>query len=195
VVLAWNGALDSHDVHALEGLYAEQVRFYGRSLPRLAVVASKRVALSAKSTFHQQIVGEIATTLEGETVTVEFQKRSGYAGKRLDVRARLRLDRIDGGRLLIVEETDDVTQSRKDNPPGCRADKDCAGGQICEFIAGDTFVCAEPFPAKPCPSGQVFLRSDGDCWTTCKTDTDCPRDMCCVTDFNASEPICMGRCP
>jgi len=195
LVLAWNDALDSHNPAALEGLYADQVRFYGKSLLRSAVVASKRAALSAKSTFHQQIVGDISTKVEGDAVTAEFQKRSGSATKMLDVRARLELRRGDGGRLVITAETDDVTEHRRDNPTSCHTDTDCPHGQICEFVAGDTYVCEEPFLPKPCPKGQIFLKSDGECWTACKTDADCPKDMCCLSDYNAQEPVCMGRCP
>ena len=114
VVLAWNDALDSHDAGALEGLYAEEILFYGKSLSRRDVMASKRAALSAKSTFHQQIVGEVWTTMEGDAgdaVTAKFEKRSGSAVKLLDAHARLGLERNDGGTFVIAEETDDVTQN------------------------------------------------------------------------------------
>jgi hypothetical protein len=128
-VQAWSDALDGHDVDALPGLYAEQVRFYGRWLPRSAVVAAKRAALSAQSTFRQQVVGEITLTLHDDVVTAEFLKRSGVNGKPRDVRARLGL-----------------------------------------------------------------RKSDGECWTTCTTHADCPKDMCCRRDFNSPKTICMGRC-
>lgn len=243
VIQAWSDALDRHDVDALRGLYAEQVRFYGRWLPRSAVVASKRAALSGKSTFRQQLVGDIAMTSHDDVVTAIFLKRSGVEGKQRDVRARLGLRKNDGGGLLIAEETDDVTEKSTDsaeeakNSPahaecsgtgtnphgcdfetqacvggtcqtcalgtrammtgcmkGCRADQDCPHHQICNFIAGDVYVCTEPAAPKACPRGQIFLKSDGECWTTCSADADCPNDMCCRSDFNAPSPICMARC-
>jgi hypothetical protein len=196
VVRTWNDALDRHDVGALEGFYAEQVQFYGKSLPRPTVLSSKRAVLVGKSTFHQQIIGEVWPKVAGEVdggaitaITTEFEKRSESAGKVLNVHARLGLQRSDGGTFVIAEETDDVTA----NP--CHVDKDCPNQQICAFVSGDTFLCSKPFPEEPCPKGQVFLRSDGECWTTCKTDADCAEpSVCCSTDPNAPEAICVGNC-
>jgi hypothetical protein len=247
-VQAWSDALDGHHLDALPGLYADRVRFYGRWLPRSAVVAAKRAAFASTTTFRQEIVGEIAITFteHDDTVRADFVKRSGASGKAHDVRARLGLQKSDAGGLVVAEETDDVTERQaapqtedggasdaaahaecsgtglhpygcdsetqvcvaggcQTCPSGtralmteckreCRADKDCPHPQICNFIAGDLFVCTEPAATKACPKGQIFLKSDGACWTTCNSDNDCPKDMCCRSDFNSPSSICMGKC-
>jgi hypothetical protein len=113
VVLAWNEALDARDPEALLLLYGDQVRYYGRDLPRAAVVHAKRVALQADATFHQRIVGEIQVIPGEDGATTGFLKRSGPASHLRDVHAKLVMQRNDGGPLLIVEETDDFTEKAK----------------------------------------------------------------------------------
>jgi hypothetical protein len=78
----------------------------------------------------------------------------------------------------------------------CKADRDCPGHQQCTFVAGDVFVCREPAAprGKRCPNGQVLLKSDGQCWTACKSNADCETGMCCRNDPNAPVPICMAAC-
>jgi hypothetical protein len=77
----------------------------------------------------------------------------------------------------------------------CQTDRDCPRGLVCNFVAGDLFLCDEPAAKRSCPRGQIWLRSDGMCWKTCTTDRDCPTDTCCLMDPNAPVPICMGKCP
>jgi hypothetical protein len=113
VVLAWNQALDERNPDALQPLYGEHVRYYGRDLTGSAVVGAKRVALHADTTFHQRVVGEIVVIPGEDVATAGFLKRSGPAGDLRDVHARLVMQRSDGGALLIVEETDDVTEKAK----------------------------------------------------------------------------------
>jgi hypothetical protein len=123
VVLAWNEALDGRDPDALLPLYGEHVRYYGRDLPAAAVLDAKRVALRADATFHQRIVGEIEVIPGEDLATTGFLKRSGPAGNLRDVHAKLVMQRNDGGPLLIVDETDDVTEKAKFSS----APTDCAG--------------------------------------------------------------------
>ena len=157
-------------------------------------IAAKRAALSSTSTFRQEIVGDIAISVEGESMMARFRKRSGSAAKMAEVQARLGLLRGDRGLLVIVEETDDPTESRLAVGKPCHNDADCTSPQFCMFVAGETYVCSTPKTPKPCPRGKVFRKSDGECWVTCKTDADCGHDMCCTTDPNAPTPICMARC-
>ncbi len=88
---AWNRALDRHDVAALDGLYAQDVCFYGQRMTKSAILESKRRALSADGTFQQQIVGDIqvVAVVSGESAIATFVKRSGDPGHLQDVRARI----------------------------------------------------------------------------------------------------------
>jgi hypothetical protein len=90
-VYAWNRALDRHDVRALDALYAQDVCFYGQRKSKSAILDSKQRALSADSSFQQQIVGPIEVTpvVSGESAIATFVKRSGDPGHLRDVRARL----------------------------------------------------------------------------------------------------------
>jgi hypothetical protein len=90
-VTAWNRALDRHDVTALDGLYAQDVCFYGQRMTKSAILESKRRALSADGTFQQQIVGaiEVVAVVSGESAIATFVKRSGDPGHLQDVRARI----------------------------------------------------------------------------------------------------------
>jgi hypothetical protein len=128
VVLAWNTALDKHDIVALAGLYAPRVKFYGAGeVTFSALIEGKKRALGKGSTFHQQIVSDLDIAKgDGDSIDVRFTKRSG-APTLSDVRARLVLARGDAGKLLIVEETDE--------PSDARAQKRAARG--CAEIAAD----------------------------------------------------------
>jgi ketosteroid isomerase-like protein len=129
VVRAWNDALDRHDVDALAALYADDVRFYGRSepLPRAAVLRAKRAAFVASPGFHQQIVSDIALAHDDEShdVAAHFSKRSSGAGPARDVKGYLVVHRSDAGPLLIVEESDEPSQAkaaaRADDLDACEA--------------------------------------------------------------------------
>ena len=77
----------------------------------------------------------------------------------------------------------------------CATDRDCPRGLICNFIASGLSLCDPPAPKRKCAPGEIWLRSDGDCWKLCKSDSDCPQDKCCQSDPNARAQICMGRCP
>jgi hypothetical protein len=110
VVLAWSDALDRHEVSGLDGLYGERVRYYGRDLAKASVVEGKRRALAGDATFHQQILGDITAVSVRGASTTTFQKRSGPASRMRDVQAKVVLRRDGAGKLVIVEETDDVTE-------------------------------------------------------------------------------------
>jgi hypothetical protein len=129
ILLAWNDALDHHDPAALEQVYAERVRYYGQELPKSAVLQSKSAAFRVQSTFHQQIVGEVAVMPRDDGARVAtFLKRSGPAGKTQEIRAKIVLARRgEAGELRIVEETDDVTESA--NAARRRADCEAAASR------------------------------------------------------------------
>jgi hypothetical protein len=117
IVSEWSDAIDRHDLGALEGLYAEQVRFYGKELSRSAVLQSKKAALTTDA-FRQQIVGDIEVTpREDGRIVAGFVKRSGVNGKTSDIRAKLVVGDRDGAALAIVEETDEVTEQRETETP------------------------------------------------------------------------------
>ena len=104
VVHAWNDALDRHDTARLAELYRDSVRFYGRGLKKAAVVAAKVAALQQQPTFHQQIVGPLELTHASDgSLTVNFVKRSGEAGKLRDTKAILVLVLRDGSWLIDGE--------------------------------------------------------------------------------------------
>lgn len=105
---AWNDALDSHHVAALEPLYFDHICYYGRVVGRDQVLKQKKDTLGAASTFHQQIVGDVRSVSQGGFVVARFTKRSGLAARLRDTQARIVLRRdADKGELLILEEADD----------------------------------------------------------------------------------------
>ena len=99
VVRAWSDALDRHDVDALGALYADNVFFYTSVRTKAQVLAAKTSALGPTSTFHQQIVGDIAVTNGRAT----FTKRSGNGTKLASGQAVLV---VAGSPLAITEERD-----------------------------------------------------------------------------------------
>lgn len=118
IVRSWNDALDRHDVDALSVLYAPKVVFYGPELSRSAVIAAKRRALGASSTFKQELVGELETapTASG-AIAVTFTKRSGAAGKLSDIRATIV---VAGEPPAITEERDAASDARGARDPDAR---------------------------------------------------------------------------
>jgi hypothetical protein len=107
VVRAWSDALDRHDLAKLETLYADSLRFYGRTSTKAAVVGAKAAAFRKRPTFRQQLVGPISSSRTDEgTLTATFTKRSGEDGNLNEVAARLVLRLGDGGTWVIVEEAD-----------------------------------------------------------------------------------------
>jgi hypothetical protein len=115
----WSSALDRHDVAALAPLYAARVQYYGRTLTRDAVLDAKRAALAAAGDFHQSVVGRVDASPESVgRVALTFTKRSGSGGKTSDVSAKLVLGK-EAENFAIVEETDSVTESRKQGGASC----------------------------------------------------------------------------
>ncbi len=113
MVLAWSEALDRHDTAALSRFYGEQVLYYGRELPKAAVLRAKQAAFRAETTFHQQVMGDIDITQTENSAIAGFLKRSGAAGRARDVRAKLVIRASGASAPLIVEETDAVTESNR----------------------------------------------------------------------------------
>jgi hypothetical protein len=105
VVALWSEALDRHDLAALDRLYTPRVNFYGKDLPKSAVVAMKKRVLGSTSTFHQSIVGSIEVTRNGDAFTATFQKHSG-SSRMSDVKASLV---IVGGQ--VREESDAASEA------------------------------------------------------------------------------------
>jgi hypothetical protein len=107
VVRTWSDALDRHDLTKLETLYADEVRFYGRSLTKAAVLESKAAALRKQTTFRQQIMGPITSgSSDGGILTATFTKRSGEEGKLTETSAKLVLRWEAARTWQIVEEAD-----------------------------------------------------------------------------------------
>lgn len=106
----WTRALNTRDLGALERVYADHVRFYGRSLTRAQVLESKRKALAATPNFRQLVLGAPSLEQDGDVTRVMFHKRSGPEDALRDVFATLVLRA--GPRLLIAEETDATTEKR-----------------------------------------------------------------------------------
>ena len=106
---AWNEALDSHNVAALEPLYFKNICYYGRVVALGEVLKQKKDALGATSTFHQQIVGDVRfVQSQAGFVVARFTKRSGPAARLRDTQARVVLRRdAEGDELRILEEADD----------------------------------------------------------------------------------------
>lgn len=106
----WNDALNRRDMLALEALYADQVHYYGRDVPRSQVLEQKRAALEKVPDFKQTIMGMMVLE-QGDHAMVEFRKGSGPASKRKTVDARMRVTRYPGGHR-IVEETDLISEGK-----------------------------------------------------------------------------------
>jgi hypothetical protein len=111
--MAWNSALDRRDPDRLATLYAPRVRFYGASKAVEDVIKLKRAAFHRTPDYHQR-VEKVRIEAARNGFVVRFDK---YSGPQLDAKAaaRLVLESQDG-KLLIVEETDSVTDKRLARP-------------------------------------------------------------------------------
>jgi hypothetical protein len=153
---AWNAALNAGDLTALEALYADQVKFYGQSLARKDVLASKRRSLAAVPGFKQQLVGRPSYQDEGDSIRVSFQKRSGRPGAQGDVRSTLVL--IKTPRFAIREETDAVTERRFSSasngakPDSCEAAVDALIGST-PFVSQLTAQIVQNLKEVPASEG------------------------------------------
>jgi hypothetical protein len=107
--LAWNSALDQHDMSSLAALYSSQVLFYGSYWTAQKVIAAKRSALD-KTPDYRQRIDDVRVSRDALRTTLEFQKHSGPDAKSV-VSARLTLQE-EASRLVIVEETDALTDKR-----------------------------------------------------------------------------------
>ncbi len=112
--MTWNSALDRHDTQALAGMYAPRVRFYGARKTVAEIVGAKNMAFAKDPDFHQRI-GKVQIEKTPKGYGVRFEKYSGPTLASV-VAARLVLE-AEGDRLLIVEETDALTDKRFEKPP------------------------------------------------------------------------------
>jgi hypothetical protein len=111
VIRSWSDALDRHDFDTLGSLYDERVRYYGKLLPKGAVLNAKRAAL--RGAFRQQVAGEIVIRDGADNYEefATFTKRSGVPDRMTEVRARLQVERDPPtGAWHIVEETDELSE-------------------------------------------------------------------------------------
>jgi len=109
VLVAWNDALNRHDIEALARFYGPQVRFYGQSKTSTDVAALKQTALTKQPNFRQRI-DHLRVNRDGARVVIEFEK---WSGPTLGSQAsgRVAFETVDG-KFLIVEETDAPTEQR-----------------------------------------------------------------------------------
>lgn len=190
---AWNAAMNAHDLAALEKVYAKRLELYATSVTRAQAIVSKRAAFAKTPTFEQSIADFVLLPADGDGWRARFTKQSGPHGHLSSTHALLDFG-FEDGKLVIVRESDEPSEIKALSPPNCRQDSECGPGRVCTFIAGDTWVCSAIPAPETCPKGEIFLPRVGGCWQSCDTDKDCPEHMCCSSDPNAPQPICMGRC-
>lgn len=120
-VKAWNEALDLHDASGLADLYFPRVCYYGRVITMDKVLAHKKEALGAGSSFRQQIVGDVEVgQAPGDFLVARFAKRSGPAARLRDTPARIVLRQdSEHGELRILEEADDSGQGGQATTDAC----------------------------------------------------------------------------
>jgi hypothetical protein len=148
LVRAWSAGLDLHDVATLAPLYEDYVRLYGAEspTPKARVLDSKRNAFAR--TFRQQVIGPVEVVHEvGSDFTARFVKRSGFDGKVAEVHARLRVRAKVDGRLVIVEESDEpsdtAVRARRAGTDGCLAAAAAAVHEVREIADFERRASAE----------------------------------------------------
>ncbi len=141
VLVKWNAAHGSHDVHALEALYAPTVRYYGQTLSGAACAKGKAAAF-AKSPDYAQTVRDASFTKQDSSWLVSFTKTSTSGGKSTDYPAFLV---VEHGR--IAEESDKITDA---NLAKLRAAH--AASDWCHDARGrPNDVVKPPFTPSDCP--------------------------------------------
>jgi hypothetical protein len=120
-VKAWNDALDSHDAAGLTDLYFPRICYYGHVVAMDRVLAHKKEALGADSSFRQQLVGDVKVgQAPGDFLVARFTKRSGPKARLRDTPARIVLRQdSEHGELRILEEADDSGQGGEATTDAC----------------------------------------------------------------------------
>jgi hypothetical protein len=104
----WNAAHVAHDAHALEGLYAGRVSFYGQDLTNKECVARKKAAFDKSPDYTQSLSDFKTFDFDAGAVPVtdiDFKKTTSAGGVTHDYKAALSIDRSG----LIVRESDATT--------------------------------------------------------------------------------------
>ncbi len=131
LVRTWDAALNARDAEALRPVYGASVRFYGRDLAREAALGVKRAALAKP---YAQALGAVRLDRpDPARWRARFDKRwTGPGGAAGEVEAVL-VFANEGGRWVVVEETDAKTEARR--PPA---------GESCEDAVIDVVAATAP---------------------------------------------------
>jgi len=150
--MAWNAGLDRRDPDKLAPLYAPKVLFYGAWKSAEDVIKLKKGAFTQTPDYRQRIENvHIAKGPKG--YVIRFDK---YSSPKLDekVPARLVLESA-GDQLLIVQETDAVTDRRLRRPePATCAEASFGAVTAHPTIVSDIKRVAREYPEAR-PSGLV----------------------------------------
>ncbi len=106
VVDLWTEALNQKDLTTLSGLYADEVIFYAKKLPRVSCLGIKSKRLHSAKFFHQEIPKQpLVKVYDSGIIRASFVKVVTSGGQRKSYDAYLLLKWIDG-ELRIVGESD-----------------------------------------------------------------------------------------
>jgi hypothetical protein len=139
----WNNAHNAHDAHALAGLYAAHVSFYGTELTNARCVSTKRAAFTAQPDYAQTLRDVDVKPSGAGAAIVRFVKTSTSHGKATDYPSYLIIQKD----LRIAEESDDVTD-RNLRAKAAKIRKAAGGARTCEGALGAIVVWTEEhYPA------------------------------------------------
>jgi hypothetical protein len=112
--LYWNQCLVNKNYAELQKLYAQEVKYYLRTVPNLEVIQNKKYYLDKTPNFNQSITGEILVTRMGNnTFRVQFSKRTTLKSKMVDLEAEL-IFIDEAGEWKIASEQDASTADLSD---------------------------------------------------------------------------------
>ncbi|HYO96335.1 MAG TPA: serine/threonine-protein kinase, partial [Polyangiaceae bacterium] len=167
VLRLWNEAHNRHDSEALRSLYADQVEFYGERYALTKVLSVKRQIFQRVTDFEQGSQN-LTFTSTGSRIRAEFTKTWRAAGVTKSIGATVAVAPV-GGRLRIVEETDDSVRSVAIECGGQRCANVCCASE-------QAYVCAESAAeCPPSPSGESTL-------LLCDGPEDCREGKVCCMD-------------
>lgn len=114
--LYWNQCLVTKNYAELQKLYAQEVKYYLRTVPNLEVIQNKKYHLDKSPNFNQSITGEILVTRMGNnTIRVRFSKRTTLKSKMVELEAEL-IFIDEAGEWKIASEQDASTADLSDAP-------------------------------------------------------------------------------